>query len=850
MRVLAATGGLQAVNLVSLESYLLGVVASEMPSSWKPEALEAQAIAARTYAVATRKAATSPYDLFPDERSQVYRGLAAESRDVLGRGRGDRRAGRALPGPADRDVLLVFDRRPQRECRGGHRERRSTALPRRRRRSLRHDLALPRLDALAERPRPLAEGDLPGPRDRPAGRRVPLRPRAHADAERQRRARSTLSAALVRKRLGLRSTWFTRDARRLPSPTTDATIALHARVVHNRVLLTGAAPPGTSTLQGAARAGWRDLATHAVGDDGAVAFRRPLGEASRYRLVAGSLATPRRCRSIRRSGLLLRGRPGARLHGRLFPARRARRRRAPARRRRALEVDRERDGRAPTAASASPLRASGGRWRVRWRGAGSFLGSLSPELRVGARTLAWTPTDPLAAREWNLAAVNAFGYADVLPGAAGLPVTVAVIDSGIDRTSPDLVRRACRSRPIDEAHDPTTSLVHGTAVAGIIAADANNGIGGRRLGAPYVQLLDYRVVSGGRRRSRRSRPAAIRDAVGAGARVINLSLGGKRDPKHPELDEFSRAERDAISYASNAARSSSPPSATPAGHRRLRELARRAAATCSASRPSTQKLAWAPFSNTDPVFNDIAAPGRRHHHDRAARARAAPARRSTRRPATIVGADGTVLGHLVRGAARERRRGRPAGRATPSSRPTQVMWILEHTRATACGDAGARRARPLHGLRPARRHGRGQARRRAARRAAAGRRRRAQRRAVRGQVARDLDGHHRRDRRLRRRPPRRLQDLRARGRDAARAHGGAPARAATSALDVAHLPARHDEHRELAQGRARSTRSASAAARCSARNSTRQDGYFLVQVSSRRGWGAYRLRWIVCRLGL
>ena len=67
-----------------------------MPSTWKPEALEAQAIAARTYAVATRKPATSPFDLYPDERSQVYRGLAAEGAAGVGRGRRDRRAGRAL----------------------------------------------------------------------------------------------------------------------------------------------------------------------------------------------------------------------------------------------------------------------------------------------------------------------------------------------------------------------------------------------------------------------------------------------------------------------------------------------------------------------------------------------------------------------------------------------------------------------------------------------------------------------------------------------------------------------------------------------------------------------------------
>ena len=78
LRVLAGADGLAVVNVVTLESYLLGVVASEMPSDWKPEALEAQAIAARTYAVATRKPASSPYDLYPDQRSQVYRGLAGE----------------------------------------------------------------------------------------------------------------------------------------------------------------------------------------------------------------------------------------------------------------------------------------------------------------------------------------------------------------------------------------------------------------------------------------------------------------------------------------------------------------------------------------------------------------------------------------------------------------------------------------------------------------------------------------------------------------------------------------------------------------------------------------------------
>ena len=76
-----------------------------------------------------------------------------------------------------------------------------------------------------------------------------------------------------------------------------------------------------------------------------------------------------------------------------------------------------------------------------------------------------------------------------------------------------------------------------------------------------MKLLDYRVVSGGDV-DPTVEARAIRDAVGAGARVINLSLGGKRDPKDPALDEFSRAERDAISYAVSAGPSWSPPSAT------------------------------------------------------------------------------------------------------------------------------------------------------------------------------------------------------------------------------------------------------------------------------------------------
>jgi stage II sporulation protein D len=71
-------GKLRAVNVVGLEQYLYGVVPAEMPQNWSAEALQAQAVAARSYALATRNVA-APYDAFADTRSQMYLGLAVES---------------------------------------------------------------------------------------------------------------------------------------------------------------------------------------------------------------------------------------------------------------------------------------------------------------------------------------------------------------------------------------------------------------------------------------------------------------------------------------------------------------------------------------------------------------------------------------------------------------------------------------------------------------------------------------------------------------------------------------------------------------------------------------------------
>ncbi|MHB8891290.1 MAG: SpoIID/LytB domain-containing protein [Candidatus Limnocylindrales bacterium] len=69
---------LNVVNRLGLDEYLRGVVPVEMPSSWPVEALRAQAITARSYALRHLHPTTGTFDLYDDTRSQVYRGVEAE----------------------------------------------------------------------------------------------------------------------------------------------------------------------------------------------------------------------------------------------------------------------------------------------------------------------------------------------------------------------------------------------------------------------------------------------------------------------------------------------------------------------------------------------------------------------------------------------------------------------------------------------------------------------------------------------------------------------------------------------------------------------------------------------------
>ncbi len=78
VRPSSVPGKLNAINAVEIEDYLKGVVPKESPASWPIEALKAQAVAARSYAIATPVRGNG-FDQYDDTRSQVYGGASAEN---------------------------------------------------------------------------------------------------------------------------------------------------------------------------------------------------------------------------------------------------------------------------------------------------------------------------------------------------------------------------------------------------------------------------------------------------------------------------------------------------------------------------------------------------------------------------------------------------------------------------------------------------------------------------------------------------------------------------------------------------------------------------------------------------
>jgi stage II sporulation protein D len=86
VRITNTGSSLWVMNVIDIESYLYGVVASEVPAEWNIEALKAQAVAARTYAlydIMLARQSAQAFDVYADTRSQVYNGISAENKFAI-----------------------------------------------------------------------------------------------------------------------------------------------------------------------------------------------------------------------------------------------------------------------------------------------------------------------------------------------------------------------------------------------------------------------------------------------------------------------------------------------------------------------------------------------------------------------------------------------------------------------------------------------------------------------------------------------------------------------------------------------------------------------------------------------
>jgi subtilisin family serine protease len=243
----------------------------------------------------------------------------------------------------------------------------------------------------------------------------------------------------------------------------------------------------------------------------------------------------------------------------------------------------------------------------RVRGAGAACA-----LVAAASAAAFTPTDPLAGRQWYLEQNHTFDYWATIPDAGVETVKVAVIDSGIDGGHPDLAGKVVAAKSFVGGSPYHDVKGHGTFVAGLIAATADNGEGIAGM-AFNAKLVVAKVVKADGSVPLRAEVAAIRWAADQGARVINLSLGGVRDPVDVRNDTYSPLEQAAVQYAFAkgavvvAAVGNGPQSpSTPWPYAHYPSALPHVLGVGALSRDGSVPA----FSNRDAVYVDIAAPGK------------------------------------------------------------------------------------------------------------------------------------------------------------------------------------------------------------------------------------------------
>jgi subtilisin family serine protease len=239
----------------------------------------------------------------------------------------------------------------------------------------------------------------------------------------------------------------------------------------------------------------------------------------------------------------------------------------------------------------------------------TLLLTVAAALAAAAPAAAFTPTNPLAPRQWYLQDDHAFDAWQAPPPDLA-SVKVAIVDSGLDCGLPDFTGRVLAEKSFVGGSPCVDTEGHGTFVAGEIAANLDTqGI----VGIAYsAQLLIAKVVTADGTIPLKAEADAIRWSVDNGAKVINLSLGGLRDLQNPARDTYSAMEAQAVDYAyskgavlvaavGNGDEAPSQPWPYASYPAALPHVVGVSALTRSGNVPD--------FSNRDPVFNDLSAPG-------------------------------------------------------------------------------------------------------------------------------------------------------------------------------------------------------------------------------------------------
>ncbi|MDB5096630.1 MAG: hypothetical protein JWM80_1051 [Cyanobacteria bacterium RYN_339] len=180
--------------------------------------------------------------------------------------------------------------------------------------------------------------------------------------------------------------------------------------------------------------------------------------------------------------------------------------------------------------AASTIAALAGQPGVEYAEPDFIFSAPTPKRRTGkpvaVRKLAATAAvnDADFARQWGMTKI---GMPTVWSHNAGSPtVTVAVIDTGVDVRHPDLQGNLVPGYSVLKgATGPDDDHGHGTHVAGVIAASANNGIGIAGV-APHCKIMPVKVLGKDGKGDTLDIVAGIVWAVNNGAKVINMSLGG------------------------------------------------------------------------------------------------------------------------------------------------------------------------------------------------------------------------------------------------------------------------------------------------------------------------------------